>query len=203
MRNALIFSIVFWLTDTSTAQDSLSGKPYLFLTLGNGYGTHTIFNISLDFIFRNNYFVSLGGHFQSRKSPDIPWDYYSGFRIFGDGKPKVRTELFALSFGKAMLFQKWRLRYILSAGLGTGIMHKPDHFVPSYKLPMLFDPDPNYTFVVEEHITFGILLSPRVFIPLSRRIGLSVGMVSFLGKHEQSVGAVLLLHLGELRRGKP
>jgi len=175
MKRNLLFSLAVWrlfgmallIILGSSMVFAQSNEPYIYGEMGGGDGSHGLFQMTLNAVLSKNQIISISYYYASRRSANIPSDYYPG--LF-ESYPQQTLSVFGLSYGRVFFLKTPCVRGILKGGLCAGVAATPVNF--EYN-PMFFSS--NYNFSHQKEFVIGVVFNPEIEFPISRGFGFSIG----------------------------
>lgn len=183
-----------------TAINKSHKSTFVFLTMGYGAGTHLTGSVSLDFVTARHLFFSFGFTDQTRTSNNAPSGYRSGiFDIFGADGPEETLQQAFFTGGKIFPSKHSRFRYVLSGGLAIGRFTEPVNFVKKTSIPILIFGN-SHSYSQKTTQTLGLILAPRIDIPVARWFGMSLGALATINRKSSGFAVIGSMQLGYLRQ---
>ena len=191
----LIFSISISL---SYAQFDENNAIYTTgeLNLGNYVGI----DISLNYVYKEQYSFKIGYTGNIRKPKSQPENYASGFTgllSFGLANPYDQFENYQLAVGKIYNLNKsGTIRANLSLGLGYTTIREPQNWELINDAFLI----ENYNWNYKKYNTMSIIINPKIEFPFTKFYGLTISPMLQINKDRTYIGIGIGQMIGLLRK---
>lgn len=202
MKQLLLLLFFFAVAITASAQFAENNAIYLSGELGGG----NYFNgdLSLNYVYKEDYSLKIGLSGNLRKPVSQPDDYFSGLVktvfMFGLANPKDQLETYSISLGKIVNLNKSKnIRANLMFGVGYTTITEPENWkkVEGNILDGLVVD--NYTWDYGESHGISFIINPKIEFPFTRFWGLTVSPIVQFSKDRTYFGIGIGSMIGLLR----
>lgn len=195
MKELMVFIFVLLSLNESFAQDKKGTVLYLNVDRSSGeLGNHGALEASLNYMFKDNYILSVGGSILRAKSKFIPNGYNVRSRnydpISGTYGPQDYMNSLSITIGKILKAnEKGDMRVIVAGGVAMSQLSLINFGIGG--------PD-GYRFRSKTHNTLNLVLAPKLEYALTKYIGASVSPRVYMNHKRTYAGISLGLLIGKL-----
>ena len=193
-----IITLLITSISINTANAQIDAKSSVYTAFELNFGNYVGFDISLNYIHKEEYSFKLGYTGNIRKPESLPEDYSSGITgilLFPLKNSYDQFENYQIGFGKIYnINSSGTIRANLSLGLGYTTIREPENW---QKINDGFFSE-NYTWDYYKYNTLSLIINPKIEFAIKRFYGITISPMVQISKDRTYFGVGLGSMIGAL-----